>query len=282
MNVNNFEEKMLKRKDIIIYVVSIIFCVVALIIASIIQFMGKDMSNRIFGINRAERVSEETQIKLEKEFENMFKNDFRGENLEVEKLDKGKEIVYKDFEKKENTSEDYNINISIPKINIKSEVVGKINSEISNKFKDKFKSIFANKNNRILYFVEYTSFTEGDILTLVVRTSIKEGSKAQQLMLDTYSYDFKNDKEINIYDEITKLNYDKDEIQKIIKDRIKEEENNSKALQELGYNVYARNSDDEKYLLDNTKCFYILNNKLYIIYAYGNQELSTTMDIIII
>lgn len=282
MNVNNFEEKMLKRKDIIIYVVSIIFCVVALIIASIIQFMGKDMSNRIFGINRAERVSEETQIKLEKEFENMFKNDFRGENLEVEKLDKGKEIVYKDFEKKENTSEDYNINISIPKINIKSEVVGKINSEISNKFKDKFKSIFANKNNRILYFVEYTSFTEGDILTLVVRTSIKEGSKAQQLMLDTYSYDFKNDKEIKIYDEITKLNYDKDEIQKIIKDRIKEEENNSKALQELGYNVYARNSDDEKYLLDNTKCFYILNNKLYIIYAYGNQELSTTMDIIII
>ena len=282
MNVNNIEEKMLKKKDVIIYVVIIILCVLALIIASVVQFMGKDMSNKIFGMNKAEKVSEEMQIKLEKEFENMFNNNYIGENIEVEKLDEEKEIIYKDFEKKENISDDYNININIPKINIKSEVVEKINKEISNNFKEKFRSVFAKKNSKILYFVEYTSFTEGDVLTVVVRTSIKEGSKAQQVMLDTYSYDFKNDKEVGIYDEITKLNYDKEEIQKIIKDRIKDEENNSKALQELGYNVYARNSEDEKYLLDNTKCFYILNNKLYIIYAYGNQDLTSTMDIIII
>ncbi len=281
MNVNK-EEKFLNKKDILIYVISILVCIIALIIATTVQFMGKDVSNKIFGMNKTEKISEETQIKLEKEFENMFKNDFQGNISNKNKIVEEKEFVYTDFEKKENISEEYNIDINIPRINIKSEIIDKYNQKISTDFKEEFKKVFSNKNNQILYFVEYKSFVEDNVLTLIIRTSIKEGSKAQQVSIDTYNYDFVNDKEVSIFDMISKLNYDKEEIQTIIKDKISEEEKNSKALKELGYNVFVRDSNNEMYLIENTKCFYILNNKLYIIYPYGNNTLTSTIDIVII
>ena len=50
----------------------------------------------------------------------------------------------------------------------------------------------------------------------------------------------------------------------------------------LGYEVYSRNLDSDIYEIKNSKEFFVHNNTLYIIYAYGNDDLTRQMDIVVI
>ena len=50
----------------------------------------------------------------------------------------------------------------------------------------------------------------------------------------------------------------------------------------MGYNIFERNSEDEQYNIENTKEFFIKNQRIYIIYPYGNESLTTEMDVVVI
>ena len=63
---------------------------------------------------------------------------------------------------------------------------------------------------------------------------------------------------------------------------VEAEERKAEDLKELGYNIFERNSKSDIYKIENSKQFFIYENNLYIIYAYGNDLLTSEMDIVII
>ena len=73
---------------------------------------------------------------------------------------------------------------------------------------------------------------------------------------------------------------------KLLESEIKREIENSQEqaeqLKELGYNIFSRNVADEMYKVENADNYFLYNGYLYIIYAYGNNNDTGEMDIVII
>lgn len=282
MNVELPNKYKLKKSDIAIYTVSILACLVALIVVVIMQVMGSDVSNKFFGTNKAKKMSEEEELKLRTDFDNMFTNTFSGEVIDSDKIDENQDFVYTGYQNQDVVSGNYTLNVNIPCINIQSSILEEHNQEIDTIFKQKTNEILNSKGNQIVYTVEYVSFVEDNVLTVVIRSNLKEGNSAQQVSVYTYNYDLLNKREMSLQDMIGKLNLNTNDVQNFVKKEIEQEEQNSKSLKELGYNIYVRDSKDKMYIIENSKQFFTLNGKLYIVYAYGNSSLTSEMDLIII
>ena len=50
----------------------------------------------------------------------------------------------------------------------------------------------------------------------------------------------------------------------------------------MGYNIFERHPEDEMYKIENSQEFFIKDGKIYIIYAYGNENLTREMDLVIV
>ena len=90
-----------------------------------------------------------------------------------------------------------------------------------------------------------------------------------------------NNKEITLIDEISLLGLDESEVQKRIDNQIAQEQQNAEDLQALGYNIYNRDINSDMYDIQNSNIFFVHNQNLYVIYAYGNNALTSEMDIIV-
>ena len=282
MNVQLPKEYKVRKRDIVIYTICIIICVVALTIVVTMQVLGEGITNKVFHTNKLQIASEEEQLKLRTDFENMFTNKIEGKIENVEKKDESKDIIFTVYENEDNISENYTLNVHIPNFNIKDENIEELNNKISTEYKQKVNQILNNKGNQIIYSVEYSAYIENEIIFLIIRSNLKESNNAQKQMVYTYNYDLKNKKEITLENIIEKLEYNQNDVQKAIQNYIEEQENNSKSLKNLGYGIYVRNSKDEMYKIENTKNFFVKNNKIYIIYPYGNTSATSEMDIVII
>ena len=71
-------------------------------------------------------------------------------------------------------------------------------------------------------------------------------------------------------------------MQNKIRQEIKDEQNKAEDLQELGYQIYSRDSESDIYDIENSDIFFFHNENLYIIYPYGNDALTSEMDMVII
>ena len=276
MNVQLPKEYKVRKRDIVIYTICIIICVVALTIVVTMQVLGEGITNKVFHTNKLQIASEEEQLKLRTDFENMFTNKIEGKIENVEKKDESKDIIFTVYENEDNISENYTLNVHIPNFNIKDENIEELNNKISTEYKQKVNQILNNKGNQIIYSVEYSAYIENEIIFLIIRSNLKESNNAQKQMVYTYNYDLKNKKEITLENII------ENDVQKAIQNYIEEQEKNSKSLKNLGYGIYVRNSKDEMYKIENTKNFFVKNNKIYIIYPYGNTSATSEMDIVII
>ena len=118
-------------------------------------------------------------------------------------------------------------------------------------------------------------------MSLIIKSELKEGASAQRI-IKTYNYDLSNNKEISLKEIILKKDLKQDEVQRKIKDRIKIEEKKVEDLKNLGYNIFERNSEDKQYAIENSKEFFIKNQHIYVIYAYGNESLTSEMDVVVI
>ena len=73
------------------------------------------------------------------------------------------------------------------------------------------------------------------------------------------------------------------EVQSKIIETIKLASNNANIYKELGYNKYLRNVNDSMYKIENTKVYFLGENKaLYIIYPYGNSNYTSELDLLVI
>ena len=123
---------------------------------------------------------------------------------------------------------------------------------------------------------------QNGILSLMIRSNLKEGNNIQRVILKTYNYDLRNNKEISLEEVLRIENIEKTALQQKIKNEISAEQKKVEDLKALGYNIYSRDVESIKYNIENSKVFYLTDNALYIMYAYGNETLTNEMDLIVI
>ena len=285
MNVTLPEEEKISKKRVIIYAVAIAICVIALIVAVCVQILGNDITNKIFGVSQIKSKTEEEEQTLKANFDNLFLNslEITGDiNADIKKQDESKDYVVTTYEKRETVSGKYEMSVFIPYINIDNDTINQYNNEIKEIFQDKAESILETEGQNVLYTVDYQGYIENNILTVIIKSSLKQGASAQQLIVQTYNYDLVNNKEITLNDEIDMLALNKTAVQNKIRSEIKAEQDKAEALQELGYEIYNRDSESDYYSIDNSNIFFVHDQNLYIIYPYGNDALTSEMDIVIV
>ena len=286
MKIRLPERNRIKKKQLTIYVSILAVCIICVIIALYIQFYARIDIGRLVGIAReqefGEKTEEQTDI-LETDFEQIFTNNLtnlenQGEN---KKADDSKELVYVEMERKETKLNSYDVEVHIPKINIESPVIEKYNEDIQS-FINKTNEILKSENKNIIYTVDYVANVQEDILSLMIKSNLKEGSNAQRVIIETYNYDLRNNKEISL-EEVLAIEYvEESKVQDKINTKIEEEQKRVQDLKELGYNIYNRDTTSEQYKVENSKYFYLTDNVLYIIYPYGNEYYTSERDVVVI
>ena len=287
MNVMLPERNKIKKKQLYIYISIIAICVICVIIAFYVQFYARIDIGRLIGINPegefGKKSEEEIQI-LKTDFNQIFTNNIEndeGQNNN-KKEEQDKQLVYTGYEKKESKLNSFDLEVHIPHINIKSETVDGYNKEIEDVFLKIANNVLESENQNIIFTVEYVANIQDDILSVMIRSNLKEGSKAQKVIIQTYNYDLRNNKEITLEEVLKIENLDKEVIQNTINEEIAIEQKKAEDLISLGYNIYKRDKNSEIYKIENSTEFYLTNNTLYIVYAYGNATDTSEMDLIII
>ena len=285
MNVNLPKKETLNVKAVVIYTIAIISCIIALVIIGLAFYYGSDELDRLITIGGSSltQVDEEYQL-LASNFDDIFQNQLEAytTNVDVKKIDEGQDLVYTYYTKEENKENSYDLNLNIPYINIDDEVVAAYNEEIKTTYEEKAESTLQTENENIIYSLQYEATIENDILSLIIRANLKEGTSAQRLIIQTFNYDLRNHKEVTLEEMINQKQLNLDEVQNKIEQEIDAEYQRVETLRSLGYGVFERNLEDEMYKIENSEEFFVKNGKIYIIYAYGNENITSEMDLVII
>ena len=265
----------------IIYIVVIIICIVAIGIAVYMQFFRDEKLGVILGITN----NEEEDNSEKENFLNIFDNTLTivaNYDGNVNKILKDEDIIINNNNTQEHT-ESYTLDIRIPYFNINSNVARELNNEIRDTFDAKSQSIInSNDENNVIYNVKYKAYEYNNILSLVVLSELKEGNNNQRIIIQTYNYNLKENKIVTIDEILEQKQIDSSYANDKIKDEIDKSQEQNIKLSDLGYNTNIRDSDADMYKIENAKEFFIGDNgKLYIVYAYGNSEYTSEMDIVI-
>lgn len=287
MNVVLPEKNRIKKKQLFIYISIIIICIISVIIAFYVQFYTRIDIAKFIGISQKDGLgskTEEQQQTIKSEFNTIFNNTITNDNdtNNSKKEEADKKIVYTKYEKKETKLNSYDLEVHIPHINISGEVVEKYNQEIENIFVDMAKKVLQSENNNVIYTVEYVANIQDDILSVMIKSNLKEGSKAQKVIIQTYNYDLRNNKEITLAEVLKIEQLNENDVQNKIKADIQTEQKKAQDLKSLGYNIYSRDINSDIYSIEKSTEFYFTGNILYVIYAYGNQMATSEMDIVIL
>ena len=288
MNVNLPEKFKLSIKQKIAFGSIIVICIIAVIVAFYVQFYARIDFGEILGFSEKQvnigNKSDEQVENIKTDFDSIFVNKLATipENTLDKRADKSKDLVYTKSEISENKSNSYDINANIPYINIDNNIIEKYNEEIKSNFEDFVDKAMDTENRNIIYSVEYAASVKDDILSLIIRSNLKQSTSAQRLLIQTYNYDLRNNKEVSLKELLDIEGLDVGIAQTKINDEISRAQKKVQDLNSLGYTVYARDVNDKMYKIENTTEFYMSNNTLYIIYAYGNDNHTSEMDLIIL
>ena len=282
MNVVLPEKEKIPKQRIIIYVTIMIICIISIAVVIGVQVLGNDIVDNIFGINKITKRSEEEEAELKTNFENIFDNNTEyKDEYQTSKIEDDKEIIYTDYSKQEKT-DNYEMNVNLPYINIENEYAKKFNKEIESTFKEKAEKITKSKNKNIIYTVKYKATIEKNIMSLIIYSDLKQETSAQRVIIQTFNYDLQNNKELTLEDTMENYKLKKNEVQDKINKDIKEEQRKAEELKNLGYNIFTRDTESDIYKVENISEYFICNNNIYIIFAYGNDRITSEMDLVII
>ena len=287
MNVTLPEKEGIKKGQIILYVSIILVCIVCVIVAFYVQFYARIDLGSFIGLGSESPYGNKTEdetVTLESEFNNLFINGTNNDNGENnnKKQEQGKDLVYTGYQQKESKLNSYNLEVNIPHINVDNEITDGYNSEIENIFLTLANNVLQSENSNIIYTVDYVANVQDGILSLMIRASLKEGSNAQKVIIQTYNYDLRNNKEITLQEVLKIEKLDEQDVRNRINTKVQEEEQKAEDLQSLGYNIYSRDVNSDIYKLENSTEFYLTPDSLYIIYAYGNETNTSEMDLVIL
>lgn len=272
---------------IIICAIIIIICIMGIGIGIYAQFFYVNSNEDKFMLGLGEEAEKkETRKELELNFENIFQNSVKIVQVpdKTNKKDETKEIIYTDTDFVAEKAGYYDIDINIPKININSETIEKVNNNITSLYTELAKEILLQQEqHNIIYNVDYEGYINQNILSLVIKATIKQDKDVQRTIIKTYNYEINENKELTLQEIIEIKNLNENAIQNEITQKIEEYNKENLSLNILGYEGHVRDVESEMYEIENAENFFLGEDGfLYIVYSYGNKEETNLIDIIVI
>ena len=270
----------------IIFILVGAFCVFALIAGIYTQFFVGNKGND-YTQNPTDNISGDSRPKTQEEIKNqlksLFTNDFiNNSTYEVQKANDSRDIVYSayDIQKKE---ELYEVDIHLPVINISGDVPASFNEITQSVFADEASKILNKKyTEKVIYDVNYISYINDNILSLAIKSTLKRGNNPQREIIQTYNYNLETGVKVELVDVLTKRNIVQSECQNKINQVVSKAQEEAQILVKSGYQVYNRDLSNSIYQLSNISNFFLgSTGELYIIFAYGNQNFTAEMDVVL-
>lgn len=265
----------------LMYIAIVVMCVIAVVLAIYLQ-SGKQPSSNHNTTNNVK--TEESQETLKKEFDQMFNNvvelnDYDTSN--IKKLESGKNIVYTAYSSEAREDNKYELDINIPVINIDNKVAAEFNSITQELFANKTAGVIDNAKSYTIYSISYTGYVNDDILSVIIKSTLKEGSNAQRTIVETYNYNLKTEKKVNIYDALNKKNITQEALNSKVKTVITNAIKDANKIQLTGYETYSRDINSDIYNIENIETFFMgEDGSLYVLFPYGNNKFTSEMDIV--
>lgn len=267
-----------------LYILIIAICVISIGVGVYAQFFRKEVGNVYNNdINGVENHNIVTEQDIKQSFLDLFTNEIYSnyDETKITKIDSTKDLVYTAYATTETVNGKYSIDFNIPMINIAGEKANEYNNITQKVFVDRINAIMSNSQVYTIYNMDYIAYINNDILSVAIKATIKEGENPQRTIIQTYNYDLIN----NIDVSLEKILETREIEQNIVEGKIQENVQNAskiaERMAESGYTVYKRNLNSDIYNIENVKTYMQgPNGELYIIFAYGNNNYTSEMDIV--
>lgn len=285
------------KKRTIIYISIAIICVIAIILGVYYEVFENTptiinsntiVDNTIDNNKIDDEIDDPEELKTE--FYELFNNSFDDQGYDVTTIEKlegfeEQEIIFAAYNIKEEKDEKYSVNINLPVFNVKGDVAANFNSITQSLFANKANDVLSQTTQYTIYDVEYVAYLNENILSLIIKSTLKEGSNPQRIIVQTYNYDIETGKEVTLNEVLdSKLILQKDvnkKIERQVEEANRQAEEVAEALIQSGQAVYRRDTNNAMYVTDNVKHFFIgLDGEIYIVYPYGNSDFTSEIDII--
>ncbi len=281
------------KKRNILYIAIAAICVIAIIVGVYAQVFGdKPKQNTIKNeiVNTGDDDTATDPEVLKQEFNSLFNNSFNDQGYDKTSIKKlagyeGQDVIYAVYRIKEEKDEKYSVNINIPVFNVDGEVASEFNATTQSIFANKAGNVLSNSQSYTIYDVEYVGYLNENILSLVIKSTLKEGNNPQRIIVQTYNYDITTGKKLTLNEVLEAKGISEKEVNKKIELQVTEANKNAEALSEAlasaGQTVYKRDVNNAMYVTDNVNHFFVgLDGQIYIVYPYGNSNFTSEMDII--
>jgi len=277
-----------KRK--IMYIVISIICVISIIVGVYYEMFADKVVDE-GAVNEIEDNTNYGDVEnpedLLLEFNKLFTNNFNKQGNEVDNVTKiigleDKDVIYTAYDIQEEKENEYVLDLKLPVVNISGEVATDYNNITQSIFANKANAILVGPKQYTIYNVEYSAYVNENILSVAIKSILKEGNSAQRIIVQTYNYDLEAGKKITFNEVLAKYEFDTKKINKKIIEQVKEASRQAESIsQATGKVVYKRDLDNAMYITDNVTNFFIgKDGQIYIIYAYGNNNVTSEIDII--
>ena len=240
----------------IMYILIILFCIFAIVAGVWAQITEGDDEVDIANREQQNTIEEKTQDELKSEFALLFTNTLNLGSFDttgIAKINAEQNIVYEAINLEENNDR-YEMNLHIPVINVRSELSNQLNQTTQTIFINKANEIIQDTDSTIktIYSIDYVAFVNSDILSLVIRSTLKEGDSAQRIIVQTYNYNLTTNQEATLVDLLTLKRLNRGEVNNKILEVVTAADEADKALEAMGYNqVYIRDLTSDIYTVDN-------------------------------
>lgn len=284
--IRRFVSQLTGKKKYLFFIFIILICIIALSLGIYIQFFYKyaDTDPLMIGINIGAKKTEEEYALLASKFNDLFTNSLKinSEEVRVKKIENTKDIVYTAYNFVHEDETYYSIDAQIPTINIDTEVIKEVNAEIKNEYYNKANEIMRKTEGNSIYKVTYAAYVNSDILSVLIKASLKEEGKVEKVTMKTYNYSLTRESLVTLEDLIELKQTTVEVVQKNIRDEIKKAAQNAQIIANEYGTLYERDVDSDMYDVEATNVYFLTDDGyVYIVYPYGNTEDTNEMDIVI-
>lgn len=282
------------KKNYILYIVISIICVISIGIAVYYQiFIANEEEEfspeNIINTEGNNNISDEPEMeRVKAQFNELFKNNINFQKntvTGVKKIYDDKEIVYTAHVIDQEKDGKYDVNINIPVVNIQGEIASEFNNITQEVFANKAADVLNNSKEFTVYNVDYSAYINGNILSMAIKSTLKEERSAQRVIVQTYNYDLQTGKKVSLNEVLNLYSKDATKVnQKIAKEvgkAAEQAEALGEAISQTGQTIYKRDLNSAIYITDNVNNFFVgKDGAIYVIYAYGNSNATSELDII--
>lgn len=281
------------NKRYIIYIVIAIVCVIAIITGMYYQIFGNKSKQNTIINEIIENPGQDEVIDpeiLKEEFNSLFNNSFDDQGYDTSTITRytgyeDQDVIFSIYNIREEKEEKYNVNINLPLFNVEGDVAAEFNATTQSIFANKANDVLSKSDKYTIYNVEYVAYLNENILSVVIKSTLKEGDSAQRIIVQTYNYDIETGKKLTLNEILEAKGIELKEVNKKIERQVEEANKQAEAISEAliqsGQSVYRRDINNAMYVTDNVNHFFVgLDGQIYIVYPYGNSNFTSEIDII--